>query len=564
MKKLVSILFLLLFLWPSTQAQSESCYQQFLNEGISAFDALNYPIAIRNFEAAAICPDRPANLRKLNEWLQKAKDRFINQLQEQNDIIEAQKSSLEKALTETEIQRQRADSARVIAEGARLALLASNETEISNDTAAMILAYQANQVLEGRENSLAKYAFGQAVYNYFAQTYSSQESNIRNIYALNKEANFLLELEGGSLGKLNKSNQTIDLLGKHGSYIQSLELDANNENILTTADDNTATVWNLTAESQQQIKGHSEDLTFGTFSEDAKSILTGSRDRTAKLWSPSGEALSTLEGHGGTVYEGHFSKDGHLLTRATDGTVILWSQNGQQQTHLKGHTSYVYAATFSPDGQTILTASADGTAKLWSLNGQILQSLEADGTAVKSAIFSPDGQLILLRSLGNTLNLYALDGQLVQRFEHDNSISFAKFSSSGQKILSGSADHTAILWSIEGSALMVMKHDAPLIDGHLSMDEQLIISTSEDGVAKLWDENGDLLQSLKTQKLPVLPAVFSHDDQFLAFIIDGQSLKFWPTPKYALEKLLVKENFPNSKIKMLESKYDLNLQPIKK
>lgn len=564
MKKIITSLFLILFLWPSSQAQTESCYQQFLSEGISAFDALNYPIAIRNFEAAAICPDRPANLRKLNEWLQKAKDRFINQLQEQNDIIEAQKSSLEKALNETEIQRQRADSARVIAEGARLALLASNETELSNDTAAMILAYQANQVFEGRENSLAKYAFGQAVYNYFSETYQSDKSKIRNIYSLKDDARFLLELEGGGLGKPNKNSTSIDLLGKHGNYIQSLELDTNNENILTTADDNTATVWNLSAQSQQQIKGHSEDLTFGTFSDDAKIILTGSRDRTAKIWTPSGEAISTLEGHGGTVYEGHFSKNGHLITRATDGTVIVWSENGQEQTQLKGHKSYVYAASFSPDGQKILTASADGTAKVWSLKGDMLYTLEADGTAVKSATFSPDGQQILVRTLGNALMLYAIDGQLARRFTHEASITFAKFNSNGQKILSGSADHTAKLWSIDGSPLIVMNHDAPLIDCYLSKDETLIISTSADGNAKLWDDSGDLLQSLNTQKLPVLPAIFSHDDHFLAFIIDEQNLKLWPNPKYALEELLIKENFPISKIRMLESKYDLNLQPIKK
>lgn len=76
--KLPILVLLLLAVTSSLSAQD--CYQTFFEEGKNAFEAFQFEKAIKKFEAAIVCSDRPAS-SDAEEWLAKAQNGYIDRLQ---------------------------------------------------------------------------------------------------------------------------------------------------------------------------------------------------------------------------------------------------------------------------------------------------------------------------------------------------------------------------------------------------------------------------------------------------------------------------------------------------
>jgi tetratricopeptide (TPR) repeat protein len=77
-RKLPVLICLLLAL--AFRLDAQNCYQTFLDEGIAAYNAFQFEAAIKKFEAAKVCADRP-NTTDAEEWLAKAQNGYIDRLQ---------------------------------------------------------------------------------------------------------------------------------------------------------------------------------------------------------------------------------------------------------------------------------------------------------------------------------------------------------------------------------------------------------------------------------------------------------------------------------------------------
>lgn len=77
-RKLPVLICLLLAL--AFRLDAQNCYQTFLDEGIAAYNAFQFEAAIKKFEAAKVCVDRP-NSTDADEWLAKAQNGYIDRLQ---------------------------------------------------------------------------------------------------------------------------------------------------------------------------------------------------------------------------------------------------------------------------------------------------------------------------------------------------------------------------------------------------------------------------------------------------------------------------------------------------
>ncbi|MFT5763564.1 MAG: hypothetical protein ACI8X3_000984 [Saprospiraceae bacterium] len=81
MKHIVTLFFLLNTFHLSL---AQDCYQPFFEEGVKAYNALDFERAINQFKAANICDDAPAN-DKVGEWISKAQNGYIDAIKKARD-----------------------------------------------------------------------------------------------------------------------------------------------------------------------------------------------------------------------------------------------------------------------------------------------------------------------------------------------------------------------------------------------------------------------------------------------------------------------------------------------
>ena len=119
------------------------------------------------------------------------------------------------------------------------------------------------------------------------------------------------------------------------------------------------------------------------FSPDGNSLLTTSDDRTAKLWNLTRSAESPIElsGHRDWVLRGKFSPNGkYIITTSQDGSIKLWGRGDTGKLEnlitFEGHLGQINYAYFSEDGRRIVTSGQDGTARIWNLEEALLRREE--------------------------------------------------------------------------------------------------------------------------------------------------------------------------------------------
>lgn len=84
MKQAFPVLKMLILMLPlmaeTNLLSAQNCYRTFIEEGVQAFNAFQFETAIKKFEAAKVCADKPDSV-EADEWLAKAQNGYIDRLQ---------------------------------------------------------------------------------------------------------------------------------------------------------------------------------------------------------------------------------------------------------------------------------------------------------------------------------------------------------------------------------------------------------------------------------------------------------------------------------------------------
>lgn len=338
--------------------------------------------------------------------------------------------------------------------------------------------------------------------------------------------------------------QTPPRILAHDGHVRSLSFSKDGRLVLTSADDNTARLWETEKGKLLNIFTHNDDddgeVYTAVFSPDGQHVLTASEDGSARIWPiyglfqklplSGGKFAGTKQFQGRYIWPGSdftaaaFSPDGQrFVTGSAYGYSRIWdAQSGQETHHLTSPTihsqgtflrkSPVDVAAFSPDGQRILTVSE--TVRLWSLEGDSLGILPHKDP-VYIALFSPDGQHILTTT-GSKAFLWHNDRATVDTLKH-RYIGTANFSPDSRQLVTTSASsENSIVWDVaSGDALF----PANLLAGDrgsdiFSPDGRQLLTISPDDSLIIWNmANGNIIST------------FAHDDVFAArFSPDGQQL----------------------------------------
>ena len=339
------------------------------------------------------------------------------------------------------------------------------------------------------------------------------------------------------------------VLRGHTDEVLSAVFNKDGQYILTTSQDGTARLWNVSSREPVTIREYTGGITSAAFNPDGSHILTTGSDQgqegVAELWELDGTLVAALTGHIGRVEWGSFSPNGTLIvTAGQDKTARLWKMDGTPLATLTGHTSAVTAAIFSPDRTRLLTLSTDNTARLWTTDGSPVATLTGHTQPILGASFNAGSSRIITASADGTARLWLADGTPAGMLEgHTGEVYSAVFSPNGQRLLTASSDGTARLWRADGSPVMVLGWSLSASDGLypptpgglsslkpmaiFNPAGTLILTAGGDSSPRLWRTDGILLAILTGHTNTVYCARFSDDGQQIVTASADRTARVW-------------------------------------
>lgn len=284
----------------------------------------------------------------------------------------------------------------------------------------------------------------------------------------------------------------------HTDGVENVEIDVASRKLLSSADDGTVRVWDLSTGSEvfrlpiragaatafapdgkrfvaggdggrveiwsaeTQTRVASIELDVGkiasvAFSPDGARVAIGGQGGAVGVWDPAAAVAQAWHAHDALVGSVQFSPDGlRIVSASGDRRILVWDANQPGkilkvigQAEAMQHAADVYEVTYAPDGKRIASASRDGTARLWDADsGDLLKTFEGHSGRVYGVSFSPDGRLIATASKDGTLRVWdiATGTKVRDVFSHLSALYVARFSSDGKWLACASEDRTIRLF----------------------------------------------------------------------------------------------------------------------
>jgi WD40 repeat protein len=206
------------------------------------------------------------------------------------------------------------------------------------------------------------------------------------------------------------------------------------------------------------LSGHTDEITYVTYSEDGKQVLSLSRDSTARIWDvETGKISKVLKGHNGAVRVAVFLEDSlQIKTFADDYNIKIWDLKTGIVVGSKSLSSMderVISAAFSPDGSR-LALGLKARAEIYDANkAEFISELSPFGhpglrVNLMDINYSFDGERIVTASYSHEVGVWEprTGERILNLHEHGSGCLTAKFNKDMTKIASGSRDHSVIIW----------------------------------------------------------------------------------------------------------------------
>jgi WD40 repeat protein len=324
----------------------------------------------------------------------------------------------------------------------------------------------------------------------------------------------------------------------HTDWLSWVSFSRDGSLLATASKDRTARVWSaVTGEHLQTLTGHTDEVKAVVFDPDGSRLATCSRDGTAAIWdTTTGKRLLTFTGHTDEIWGVDLSSDGsRLATTSRDQTVRIWdAATGAHLLTLTGHTDAACRVHFSPDGTRIASTSNDTTARIWdATTGAHLLTLTGHRDPVWGGAFSPDGLRFATASNDFTARIWhAETGEhLLTIADHTDEVYGVAFSPDGSQITTICSGDTAHVWdSGTGEHLLTVARYLDTAPAVAFSPDGSQLATSGGGVVRRWDAaTGEHLSAFNEHTGVVGNVAFSPDGSRLASASEDQTARVWNT-----------------------------------
>ncbi|MDJ1185459.1 eIF2A-related protein [Roseofilum casamattae] len=386
--------------------------------------------------------------------------------------------------------------------------------------------------------------------------YAMGHKNQVSDFSFSSDSTMLASVSNSSANRSEIKIWNVDNLQKPAktwnSYmINSIYFDRNNQNVLTSHNDNTIQIWNLEGQVIKTLE-HPTEITKIRFSKDGEIIASVSADDLIYIWNKNGQRLGVLRQHSDRINQVIFNPQNNSIASVSqDGMVNLWRQDGTVITlqpsldrHELENSSRSYNLEFSDNGKMLMLMSqitdrdkSVSTVKWWDEEGKSINSIDKQGHwQFYPVSFSPVKFKSTKIQPLHDLQLRRLDSSELKVFsKHEDQINSVSFSPEEEVMASASDDGTVKLWSLDGEFLKSLPHEDKVNTVDFSPELPILASGSDDKTLQVWDRDGNPLDSFKHED-EVNKVSFSQKGKFLASA-SGKLVRVWQQKGESLKEI---------------------------
>ncbi|PKO19197.1 MAG: hypothetical protein CVU39_01205 [Chloroflexi bacterium HGW-Chloroflexi-10] len=316
---------------------------------------------------------------------------------------------------------------------------------------------------------------------------------------------------------------------------------------------NTARLWSITMDKQQQTISAPAGVTTFALSPDGNTILVGDVDGNTGLWDlGTGQLLRNFSNGGANITSVAFSPDGSLVAvpalNINSASVKLYDPLTGEL--LKTFTAdslqpQIGVLSFSSDSKMIFVSYFDSTARLWDIaSGQLLRLFNGnDPLNHGSFTYSPDGNLVTLAN-GSIWWDISTGGEM--DFPAEMKIGRTVFSGDGSLVAISENFHTIAVWNVS-TRQIINRFSDPGGNMAISPDNRLLL-TSSDKTARLWDiSTGQQLRVYSGHTAVISSVSFTPDGKRIVTGSLDKTIRTWITDyndllSYACSRVVIDLN----------------------
>ncbi len=487
----------------SSDLHGQDCFEDYLSQGQSAYNDLQFEEALNLFNAARICPDNSQEeLTVVNDWIARANNGYIDAIKAARDAALASEERALKAQMEAERQA-------TLSEARRLADLANQELMAGSHEAALGLAYLALSSVADNTIGPVKLAFGNAV-AHSTRIQMNHDAPVADLGFLGSGRIWSRSLDGSVIlwdhegGQISALGNTIETARKC--------VPINGQNIAWIGSDGQVEIYDEHGQLLQNLTQHKAPILAVSSVDVGSTFATADRGGTINLNNENG-LLKTLQVDD-PVHQVEFTRDGaHLMVRSASPQVRIYETDGSTTIDLR-HDAPIYAVSESPNRDMFVSAGGDRKAILWNPAGQKITEL-MHNEPVTHAVFSPDGEKIATADLLGNIKIWDQSGTTIQNLQGPASgLVYLRWAPNGRFIAAADDNDRIWIWGSEVAPVAVIEnHTDAILSLEYSPDSGLLLSTSQDGTAWLWDHEGQAVMQILGTENPVYKGMFSPDGQ---------------------------------------------------
>lgn len=253
------------------------------------------------------------------------------------------------------------------------------------------------------------------------------------------------------------------------------------------------------------------------------------------------EALESIETIGNNHHANKalaLSNDNKWLAIGTDSSAVqlyhmIDGSKASEMVEIGGHTSLVYDVKFTPDNKGLYSLSNDRTLRFYDFTSSKL--IKSFNTIYKTFDISADGKFMVLGSIDGRVSLLNLANDTEEEILSIPNVPIhdVVFSHNGQFIAIGDENGDLRLWDTKTKTMVeeLKGHKARVNSIAFTNDDKLLASASYDGTIQLWvmDKLGELPIVLKDNDSYIWDIAFTGEGLYLIAGGNNGETRVWPT-----------------------------------